>query len=84
MTHRADEVVTDALGEGAVRQEEGGSAAMLLCRRRKQRSQPERPERTQARWQTRCSTKRANQRAGEATTAEGKKGKGKGKRRVSG
>lgn len=46
MAHRANEVVTDALSEGAVRQEEGGSAAMLVCRRMKQRSQPERPERT--------------------------------------
>jgi hypothetical protein len=49
---------------------------MLVCGRRKERSQPERTERTRARWQTRCSTKRANQRAEETTTGtgEGKRG----------
>lgn len=78
MAHRADKVVTDALGEGAVRQEEGGNAAMLLCRRKKQRSQPERPERTRARWQIRCSTKRANHRAEEATSGTGRGRRGRG------
>ena len=44
MTHRADEVVADALGEGAVRQEEGGSAAVLICRRRKKKTGQQDPE----------------------------------------
>jgi hypothetical protein len=44
MTHRADEVVADALGEGAVRQEEGGSAAVLVCRRRKKKTGQQDPE----------------------------------------
>jgi hypothetical protein len=44
MTHRADEVVADALGEGAVGQQEGGSAAMLICRRRKKKTGQQDPE----------------------------------------
>jgi hypothetical protein len=64
-THRADKVVADALSDGAIRQEERGTAAVLICRRRNKKRRSADPGPTRPRWQTRCSTKRANQRGND-------------------